>query len=171
MLHKRIWSWKHALRGVALGIIVRIINVWFWDCMTNSWHTINHMASNRTFREPKSAVEEREILENAVPRSTRSVNKWAMKIFGEWQAGRTNKKACEEESGSAVETSQIQDLETNICDMTAESLNFWLVYWTVKLGIEKLNCIKVVLFVIPVYSAGHYTISFFGSCFIKRHLY
>ena len=46
-----------------------------------------------------------------------------MKIFGDWQAGRTNKKACEEESGSAVETSQIEDLETNICDMTAESLH------------------------------------------------
>ena len=61
-----------------------------------------------------SAVEESEILEDAVPRSTRSVNKWAIKNFGEWQAGRTNKKACEEESGSAVETSQIQDLETNI---------------------------------------------------------
>ena len=70
---------------------------------------MNHMASNRTFREPNSAVEEREILENAVPRSTRSVNKWAMKIFGEWLAGRTE-KACEEESGSLVETSQIQDL-------------------------------------------------------------
>ena len=81
------------------------------------------MASNRTFREPKSAVEESGILENAVPKSTRSVNKWAMKIFGEWQAERTSKKAREEESGSAVKTSQIQDLETNICcDMTAESL-------------------------------------------------
>ena len=62
------------------------------------------MASNRTFRGPKSAVEESEILENAVPRLTRSVNKWAMKVLGEWQAGRTNKKAFEEESGSAVET-------------------------------------------------------------------
>ena len=80
---------------------------------------MNHMASNRMFRGPKSAVEESEVLENAVPRSTRSVNKWAMKIFREWQTGRTNKKACEEESGSAVETWQIQDLETNICDMTA----------------------------------------------------
>ena len=90
------------------------------------------MASNRTFREPKSAVEEREILENTVPRSTRSVNKWAMKIFGEWQAGRTNKKVCEEESGSAVETSQIQDLETTICDMTAESLNVWLTKFFVE---------------------------------------
>ena len=56
---------------------------------------------------------------NAVPRSTRSVNKWAMKVLGEWQAGRTNRKTCEEESGSAVDTWQIQDLETNICDMTA----------------------------------------------------
>ena len=80
---------------------------------------MNHMASNRTFCGPKSAVEESEILENAVPRSTRSVNKWAMKIFREWQTGRTNKKACEEESGSAVETWQIQDLETDICDMTS----------------------------------------------------
>ena len=80
---------------------------------------MNHMASNRTFLDPKSAVEESEILENAVPRSTRSVIKWAMKIFGKWQAGRTNKKACEEESWSAVETCQIQDLGTNICDMTA----------------------------------------------------
>ena len=67
------------------------------------------MAPNRTFRGPKSAVEESEILENAVPRSTRSVNKWAIKISGEWQAGRTNKNTCEEESGSAVETCQIQD--------------------------------------------------------------
>ena len=80
---------------------------------------MNHMASNRTFRGPKSALEDSEILKNAVLRSSRSVNKWALKTFGEWQAGRTNKKACEEESGTAVETSQIQDLETNIWDMTA----------------------------------------------------
>ena len=61
------------------------------------------MASNQMFREPKRAKEE-EIMEIAVPKLTRSVNQWAMKIFGEWQAGRTNKKACEEESRSAVET-------------------------------------------------------------------
>ena len=40
--------------------------------------------------------------------------------------GRRNKKACDEESQFAMETSQIQDLETNICDVTAESRNFWL---------------------------------------------
>ena len=48
----------------------------FLDCMTNSWHTTNHMAA---------------------PRSTRSVSKRAMKISGKLQAGRTNKKAYKEE--------------------------------------------------------------------------
>lgn len=84
------------------------------------------MASNQMFCEPKTAEEESEILKTAVPKSTRSVNRWAMKIFGKWQARGTNKKACEEEGGFAVRTSQIQDLETNICDSLAESLNFWL---------------------------------------------
>ena len=68
------------------------------------------------------------------------------------------------EAGMLWETSQIQDLEKNICDMTAESLNFWLtkfimyctilpnkLFVNVNFGIKKLNCIRVVLFVIPVY--------------------
>src|SRR6056300_330053 len=54
---------------------------------------------------------------NAVPKLTRSVNKWAMKIFTEWQSTRVTKKP---------ETPKIQGLETNIIEMTAESLNFWL---------------------------------------------
>ena len=47
-----------------------------------------HMASNRPFRDLKGVVEEIEILENSVPKSTRSVNKWAIYIFGEWKAGK-----------------------------------------------------------------------------------
>ena len=50
------------------------------------------MASNRTFREPKSAVEERKILENAVPKSTPSLNKWAMKPFSGVAILFTNKR-------------------------------------------------------------------------------
>ena len=59
----------------------------------------------------------------------------------------------------------------------AESLNFWLtkfiieVLVNVNFEIKKLNFIKVILFVILVYSAGHYTISPLDSCFIKRHPY
>ena len=88
----------------------------------------NIMASKhkRTFRKPKNAEEEKQLLENAVPKSTRSVNKWAMKIFSEWRSTRVNKKASEEPSSCTNDTSQIQDLETDVLDMTAESLNFWL---------------------------------------------
>ena len=81
----------------------------------------NIMASKhkRTFRKPKNAEEEKQLLENAVPKSTRSVNKWAMKIFSEWQSTRVNKKASEEPSSCTNDTSQIQDLETDVLDMTA----------------------------------------------------
>ena len=43
----------------------------------------NIMASKhkRTFRKPKNAEEEKQLLENAVPKSTRSVNKWAMLVY------------------------------------------------------------------------------------------
>ena len=84
------------------------------------------MASKRTFRKPKSAEEEKKLLENAVPQPTRSVNKWSMKIFSEWQAARLNKKASDEQSNSVDDSSKIQDLDMNVCNMSVETLNFWL---------------------------------------------
>ena len=75
------------------------------------------MASKRTFRKPKSAEEEKKLLENAVPQSTRSVNKWSMKIFSEWQAARLNKKASDEQSNSVDDSSKIQYLDINVCNM------------------------------------------------------
>ena len=102
-------------------------------------------------------------------------------------AGRTNKKASEEESGSAVGTSQIQDLETNIYDMIAESLNFWLTKFITEVckdtgetypprtlssifsGIQRhlLNCNQrnAVKFM------GKMDNSYLDSCLIKRHPY
>ena len=84
------------------------------------------MASMRAFRKLKSAEEEKKLLENAVPQSTRYVNKWSVKISSGWQATRLIKNASEEQSNSVVDISKIQDLDTNVCDMTAETLNFWL---------------------------------------------
>ena len=69
------------------------------------------MASKRTFRKPKSAEEEKKLLENAVSKSTRSVNKWSKKIFSEWQEARLNKKASDEQSNSVDDSSKIQDLD------------------------------------------------------------
>ena len=37
------------------------------------------------FREPKTVYEERELVEKAIPSSTKYKNKWAVTIFGEWQ--------------------------------------------------------------------------------------
>ena len=36
---------------------------------------------SRAFWKPKYAEEERNLIENAIPKSTRAVKKWSMKIF------------------------------------------------------------------------------------------
>jgi len=52
------------------------------------------MAScSRAFRKPKSAEEERNLSKNAIPKSTRAVTKWSVKIFLEWHNGMKNKNA------------------------------------------------------------------------------
>ena len=43
--------------------------------------------SSRAFRKRKSAEEETNLIENAIPKSTRAVTKWSMKLFSgmaEW---------------------------------------------------------------------------------------
>ena len=98
------------------------------------------MASTRTSRTPKSADEERQMLENAVPKSTRCVNKWDMKIYSEWQGTRQNQKASNEQNNSAVDTSNIQDLDVNLCSMSAESVNFWLTKFVMEVCKENGEC-------------------------------
>ena len=66
------------------------------------------------------------MLENDVPNTTHGVNKWAANIYSKWQAAWLNQKASDQQSNSAVDTSNIQDLDVNKCSMTAETLNFWL---------------------------------------------
>ena len=41
------------------------------------------------FREPKTVYEDRELVEKAIPSSTKYKNKWAVTIFGEWQISRS----------------------------------------------------------------------------------
>ena len=43
------------------------------------------------FREPKTFYEEEELVEKAVPSSTKYKNKWTLSVFGEWQFARTIK--------------------------------------------------------------------------------
>ena len=84
------------------------------------------MAScSRAFRKPKSAEEESNLIENAIPKLTRAVTKWSVKIFVEWQNGRKNKNPAIEPCAFTTDECKVQRLDTDIANMTAESLNFW----------------------------------------------
>ena len=84
------------------------------------------MPPKRKFRELKTADEEKALLGKSVPKSIRYVTKWSFNIFAQWQNVRLNKQAANEEAGFDVERDKIQSLDTNIVNMTAESLKFWL---------------------------------------------
>ena len=84
------------------------------------------MAScSRAFRKPKSAEEDRNLIENAIPNSTRAVTKWSVKIFLEWQNGRKNTAI--EPCAFTTDKSKVQHLDTDITNKTAEPLNVWLI--------------------------------------------
>jgi len=51
-----------------------------------------------------------------------------LKIFWEWQNGRKNKSPAIEPCAFRTDNSKVQRLaDTDIANMTAESLNFWLI--------------------------------------------
>ena len=52
------------------------------------------------------------------------MSRYGLNIFAQWQNARLNKQAVKEEAGFEVERDKIQSLDTNIDNMTAESLNF-----------------------------------------------
>ena len=87
--------------------------------------TEKDMAScSRTFRKSKSAKEERNLIENAIL-------KWQnghWKIF--WNGRMVGKTKIQQSSLCAFTTdksSKVQRLDTDMANMTAESLNFWLI--------------------------------------------
>ena len=48
-------------------------------------------------------------------------------MFLEWQGGRKNKNPAIEPCAFTTYKSKVQRLDTDIANMTAESLNFWLI--------------------------------------------
>ena len=91
------------------------------------------MAScSRAFRKPKNAEEESNLIENAIPKSTRAVTKWSVKILLEWQNSRKKNPAIEP-CAFTTDKSKVQRLGTDIANMTAESLSFWLLKFVEEL--------------------------------------
>ena len=82
---------------------------------------------SRAFRKPKSAEEERNLIENAILKSTRAVTKQSEKIFLKWQNGSKNKNPAIELCAFTTDKSKVQRLDTDIANMTADSLSFWLI--------------------------------------------
>ena len=86
------------------------------------------MASySRTFQEPKTVEEENKFLQSAIQKYTRSLTQWSVKIWSEWQNGRRNKNPSLESIGYKANVPKVQELDTDMKEMMAESLNFWLV--------------------------------------------
>jgi len=84
------------------------------------------MPPKREFRPPKSSEEEKNTLQESIPKSTRSSTKWSFKVFSEWQIGRANKDPSKEQRSFEIDIAKVQSLDTNIANMNEESLNFWL---------------------------------------------
>ena len=67
--------------------------------------------SKRVFRQAKTAEEEKQLLENAVPKSTRDSTKWVYRIFNEWQLARTNKDPCYKNCSLMFDLDKVQRLD------------------------------------------------------------
>ncbi|XP_068708500.1 uncharacterized protein [Montipora foliosa] len=80
------------------------------------------------FRLPKSASEEQVLGDEAVPSSTKYKNKWALKLFREWQQQREMKVPILDPGGlfKDYELYKVTPVSCEIEDMDAISLIYWL---------------------------------------------
>ena len=80
------------------------------------------------FRLPKSASEEQVLADETVPSSTKYKNKWALKLFREWQQQRETKVPILDPSGlyKDYELHKVTPVSLEIEDMDTISLNYWL---------------------------------------------
>ena len=77
------------------------------------------------FREPKTFCEEEELVEKAVPSSTKYKNKWTLSVFGERQFARTIKVPVLD-PGGLFKDYDLHKISTGIEEKDALSLNYWL---------------------------------------------
>ena len=78
------------------------------------------------FRSPKTGEEESKMLEGSIPKSTAYNNKWAVKMFHQWQINRSVKVPVLDAGGAYGDLSKVQPLSTDLANMDANALNFWL---------------------------------------------
>ena len=88
------------------------------------------------FRLPKSASEEQVLAFEAVPSSTKYKNKWALKLFREWQQQREMKVSILDPGGlfKDYELHKVNHVSCEIEDRDAISLNYWLMKFVMEVA-------------------------------------
>ena len=91
------------------------------------------------FRLPKSASEEQVLADEAVPSSTKYKNKWALKLFREWQQQREMKVPILDPGGlfKDYELHKVTPVSCEIEDMDATSLDYWLTKFVMEVAMAK----------------------------------
>ena len=88
------------------------------------------------FRLPKSGSEEQVLANEVVPSSTKYKNKWASKIFREWQQQREMKVPILEPGGlfKDYELHKNNPVSSEMEDMDAITLNYWLTKFVMEVA-------------------------------------
>ena len=75
------------------------------------------------FRQPKSVVDEKKSVDNAVPKSTAYKSKWSCKVFEEWKQNRLVKSCTLEPGGFFTTKEGVQTLDTAITEMSVINIH------------------------------------------------
>ena len=104
----------YAISGFATIVLVPLANLSLENSIvfTIVFAPLGKMAS----RTPKASI----------PQTTRYKNRWGVRIFEDRQSGRENKAVMCESNPFSLDLQNLQNLETELCSMTAGTLNFWL---------------------------------------------
>ena len=96
-------------------------------CFAIWYETMWEVEASRC-REAKTVVEEEDLVEKAIPSSTKSKNKWAVTIFNEWQTARKVQVPVLDCGGVSkdYDLHNVGVLTTRIEEMDALSVNYWL---------------------------------------------
>ena len=76
--------------------------------------------------EALSAEEAPKRIRNAVPKSRLNKTMWSIRIFESWKNERANDNGSSEFGKFGLDVSAVKDLKTDMLNMTADTLNFWL---------------------------------------------
>ncbi len=97
--------------------------------MRESTHNLIHLCvclMAKRFGEALNEEEASKRIKNGVPKTTQYKTQWGIRIFESWKSERTNDYGPAESCKFGLDVSVVESLKTDMLNMTAETLNFWL---------------------------------------------